>query len=193
MRRSLEQHGFNILAEVESGEQACHQFELCRPDVVLMDLHMPGIGGMEAVRRIRARDEAAKIMIFSTSDSQALFNQAMALGVHGYMTKQADIDEFVEAVSRVANNQRYYDQALGVRLCMQQGGTQSHPLAPLTPREFEVFRLLAQGNTVNDVAGILSISPKTAGVHHTRIMHKLDIRSPVQLVRLAYQNGVIPL
>ncbi len=192
MRRLLEQRGIKILAEVDSGEQACRQFEMHRPDVVLMDLHMPGIGGLEAVRRIRARDPSARIMIFSVGDSPALFSQAMGLKVNGYLTKRAGAQEFIEAVCLVAADQTCYDQQLEGRL-EQREQRKSSPLAPLTPREFEVFRLLAQGNTVNDVAKILSISPKTAGVHHTRVMNKLDIRSPVQLVRLAYQNGLISL
>lgn len=193
MRQRLEQEGIKILAEVDSGEQACRQYESCQPDVLLMDIHMPGIGGFETVRRIRTLDPEAKILIFSQADSPALFTQAISLGVNGYLTKRAATSELVEAVFQVAKHQHYYDQALGAWLCTQPEGGQPCALASLTPREFEVFSLLAQGHTVNGVADILSISPKTAGVHHTRVMNKLDIRSSTQLVRLAYQNGVISL
>jgi two-component system invasion response regulator UvrY len=113
--------------------------------------------------------------------------------VAGYLTKSAAPTEIISAVRRVAAGGKHFDQAL---LAQSKGTADDAPrplLQVLTPREFEVFRLLAEGYSVTEIAGILSISPKTAGVHHTRIMHKLGIRSPVQLVRLAFQQGVITL
>ncbi|MEW6646307.1 MAG: response regulator transcription factor [Pseudomonadota bacterium] len=193
MRRLLEINGIGVVAEAATGEEAYRLYDIHRPDMVLMDMRMPGIGGLEAVRRIRRRDRAARILMLSVSESAALFQQALGLGVAGYLTKSAAPAEIVSAVRRVAAGGKHFDQVL---LGQHNGATGEAPrplLQALTPREFEVFRLLAEGYSVTEIAGILSISPKTAGVHHTRIMHKLGIRSPVQLVRLAFQQGVITL
>lgn len=193
MRRLLEVNNIGVVAEAATGEEAYRLYDIHRPDMVLMDMRMPGIGGLEAVRRIRMRDAAAKVLMFSVSDSDALFSQAVGMGVRGYLTKSADPAEIVSAVRRVAAGDRYFDNTLAERLRALDCAVPQPALATLTPREFEVFRLLAEGHSVNDIAGILSISPKTAGVHHTRIMHKLDIRSATQLVRLAFQQGLIAM
>ncbi|WP_127475979.1 response regulator transcription factor [Sulfurivermis fontis] len=193
MRRLLEVNGIGVVAEAATGEEAYRLYEFHRPDMVLMDMRMPGIGGLEAVRRIRLRDAAARILMLSVSDSTALFQQALGLGVAGYLTKSAAPAEIVSAVRRVAAGGKHFDQVLLAKSNGAPGEAPRPLLQVLTPREFEVFRLLAEGYSVTEIAGILSISPKTAGVHHTRIMHKLGIRSPVQLVRLAFQQGVITL
>ncbi len=194
MRRLLETNDIGVVAEAATGEEAYRLYDIHRPDMVLMDMRMPGIGGLEAVRRIRRRDADAKIMMLSISDSDALFSQAVGMGVAGYLTKSAAPGEIVAAVRRVAAGEKHFDTALAGRLFGSgSGAASSSVLSVLTPREFEVFRLLAEGHSVNDIAAILSISPKTAGVHHTRIMHKLDIRSPAQLVRLAFQQGLIAI
>lgn len=193
MRRLLEVNGIGVVAEAATGEEAYRLYDIHRPDMVLMDMRMPGIGGLEAVRRIRRRDSAARILMLSVSDSVALFQQALGLGVAGYLTKSAAPAEIVSAVRCVAAGGRHFDPALSAPPDLAAGDAPRPLLNALTPREFEVFRLLAEGHSVAEVADILSISPKTAGVHHTRIMHKLGIRSPVQLVRLAVQQGVITL
>lgn len=193
MRRLLEVNNIGVVAEAATGEEAYRLYDVHRPDMVLMDMRMPGIGGLEAVRRIRRRDAGARILMFSVSDSEALFSQAVGMGVAGYLIKSAEPTEIIAAVRRVAAGGKHFDPALTGGGANTDGVTAASMLSVLTPREFEVFRLLAEGHSVNDIAGILSISPKTAGVHHTRIMHKLGIRSPVQLVRLAFQQGVIVL
>lgn len=193
MRRLLETNNIGVVAEAATGEETYRLYNVHQPDAVLMDLRMSGIGGHEAVRRIRRRDAAARILAFSTSDSEALLRQALGMGVSGYLSKCAAAEQIVAAVRRVATGGTYFDPALIGQVSTAAGTASSARLMTLTPREFEVFRLLAEGYSVNDIAGMLSISPKTAGVHHTRIMHKLQIRSPVQLVRLAFQQGVITL
>lgn len=191
MRRLLEVNGIEVVAEAASGEEAYRFYELLRPDLVLMDLRMPGMGGLEAVRRIRRRDVAARIMVLSVCDSDALFCQAVGMGAMGYLTKNAQPTEIVAAARKVAAGGKYFDAGLAARCYSVEGETRSSALSGLTPREFEVFLMLAEGYSVNEIATILSISPKTAGVHHTRIMHKLNIRTPAQLVRLAVQQGLI--
>lgn len=187
-RRLLEVNTGVVVAEADSGEEAVQLYEETAPDVVVLDLSMPGIGGLETARRILARDGDARLLVFSVHDNEAMLSRALQAGVLGYLTKQSAPSTLLEAVHAVAEGKMYIDPDLVGRAL---GGGRGGLLERLTPREFEVFRLLAEGHSVNDIAGILNISPKTAGVHHTRIMHKLEVTTSVQLVRLALRHGVI--
>jgi two-component system invasion response regulator UvrY len=187
-RRLLEVNTGVVVAEAGSGEEAVQLYEETAPDVVVLDLSMPGMGGLETARRILARDGEARLLVFSVHDNEAMLSRALQAGVLGYLTKQSAPATLLEAVHAVAEGKMYIDPDLVGRAL---GGGRGGLLERLTPREFEVFRLLAEGHSVNDIAGILNISPKTAGVHHTRIMHKLEVSTSVQLVRLAMRHGVI--
>ncbi|WP_127475977.1 response regulator transcription factor [Sulfurivermis fontis] len=186
--RLLEVNAGVVVAEASSGEEAVQLYAATAPDVVVLDLAMPGIGGLETVRRILARDGEARILVFSIHDNEAMLSRALQAGALGYLTKQSAPAILLEAVHAVAEGRMYIDPDLvGHAL----GGGRDGLLERLTPREFEVFRLLAEGHSVNEIANLLSISPKTAGVHHTRIMHKLEVKTSAQLVRLALRHGVI--
>lgn len=187
-RRLLETNAGMVVAEAGSGEEGCSLYEETRPDVVVLDLAMPGMGGLEMARRILAHDSDARILVFSIHDNEAMLSRALKAGVLGYLTKQSAPGILLEAVHAVAQGKMYIDPDLVGRAISSGRGSL---LERLTPREFEVFRLLAEGHSVNEIAGILSISPKTAGVHHTRIMHKLEVTTSVQLVRLALRHGII--
>lgn len=187
-RRLLETDpDLEVVAEAENGEKSIALYASVRPDVVVMDISLPGIGGLEAGRRILGNDPEARLLVFSVHDNEAMVSRALRVGVLGYMTKDAAPTRILDAVRRVAQGQAYIDPELVGRMLQGGGGL----LDRLTPREFEVFRLLAEGNAVTQIAEVLSISPKTVGVHQTRIMHKLEVRTAVQLVRLALQHGVI--
>lgn len=187
--RLLEADGLvRVIAEAENGEEACSYYDAERPDVVVLDLSMPGMGGLGAARRLLAKDSEAKILVFSIHDNEIMLSRALQVGVMGYLTKQSAPAILQEAVKTVAKGKMYIDPDLiGRTLGFRQGS----PLDRLTPREFEVFSLLAEGHNINEIADTLSISPKTAGVHQTRIMHKLEVKNSVQLVRLALRQGVI--
>ncbi len=187
-RRLLEVNTGVVVAEVDNGEEAVHLYKETAPDVVVLDLSMPGIGGLETARRILTHDAEARILVFSVHDNEAMLSRALQAGVLGYLTKQSAPSILIDAVRAVAEGKMYIDPDLVGRAL---GGGRGGLLERLTPREFEVFRLLAEGHSVNEIAGILSISPKTAGVHHTRIMHKLEVTTSVQLVRLALRHGII--
>lgn len=190
-RRLLESEGdIRVVAEAGSGEEGYRLFTEAPVDVVVMDLSMPGIGGLEAVRRMLAREPAARVLVFSVYESEAMLAQALRAGVHGYLTKQSAPQAMVEAVRQVCRGETFIDPLLGEH-AVEEGADEAGPLGRLTPREFQVFRLLAEGHSVNEIARVLSISPKTAGVHHTRVMNKLGARTPVELVRIALRYGVI--
>lgn len=190
-RRLFESEGeIRVVAEAGSGEEGYRLFTELAVDVVVMDLSMPGMGGLEAVRRMLSREPEARVLVFSVHDNQAMLAQALRAGVRGYLTKQSAPQVMTEAVRKVAAGETFIDPLLADHVA-EAGAGEAGPLSGLTPREFQVFRLLAEGYTVNEIARVLSISPKTAGVHHTRVMNKLQVRTSGQLVRLALRYGVI--
>ena len=177
-----------VVGEASSGDELCRLYEEKHPDVVVLDLAMPGIGGLAAARRLLGKDSAAKILVFSIHNNEAMLSRALKAGVSGYLTKQSAPAVLLEAVKAVAKGKMFIDPELfGRALNNRQEGL----LDRLTAREFEVFTMLAEGHSINKIAEILSISPKTAGVHQTRIMNKLEVKNAVQLVRLALKQGVI--
>lgn len=181
-----------VVAEAADGEEGYRLFCEHRPDVVVMDLAMPGMGGLEAIRRMLARDPDARILVFTMHDNEAMLAQAMKAGAKGYLTKQADPAMMVAAVERVAQGRPFVDEGL-LGEASAEGGGEDPPLARLSPREFQVFRLIAEGYRVPEIADCLSISPKTVGVHRARIMQKLELRSAVEVVRMAVNYGVVTI
>ncbi len=179
-----------VVAQASDGETGCEVYPASRPDVLILDLSMPGIGGLETLRRIRAKDPSARVLVFTMHDSETLILRAMEAGAAGYLTKQSGIGQMVAAVRAVAQGKLYIDPEYVPDL-IRQRIKPADPLLTLSPREFQLFQLLAEGHSVNEIADILSISPKTVGVHHTNIMKKLDVQNSAQLARLAIRHGII--
>lgn len=191
-RRLLEGSGeFEVVGEAADGEEAYRSYCQSRPDVVVMDLAMPGMGGLEAIRRILAWDDAARILVFSMHESGAMLTQAMKSGARGFLSKTAPSEEFPEAVRKVAADSVFVEGRLLPGALEREPQEREPGLAALSPREFEVFRLLAEGHRVPEIGEALQISPKTVGVHRARVMQKLGTRSTVQLLRLALNHGVV--
>lgn len=191
LRRLLEQHdNINVIAEVESGEQAYQQFGQWLPDVLIMDISMPGIGGLEALRRILLRYHDAKIIIFSMHENVMFAVQALTAGAISYVAKSSDAHELVRAVTSAADGISYLSPALAEKINAQTI-TNENPIQKLTSREFEIFRLLAEGKTVDDIASLLNIGQKTVANYQTILKQKLKITRPVELVRLAIKHGLI--
>lgn len=195
-RRLFEQAGgIEVLAEANDGEEGYVAYARYQPAVVVMDISMPGLGGLEAARRILMRDPKARILVFSVHENDVMRRRAREMGAFGYVTKRAGAQMMVEAVRTVARGEPFF--------CGIHAGIQGHPGTPpaakssdspfagLTPKEFEVFRHLAEGRAVAEIASILHASPKTVGVHQTRIMNKLGIANMAQLARLAIRHNII--
>jgi len=183
--------GIKVVAKASDGETACDLYQKHLPDVAILDLNMPGIGGLETLRRIRAKNPAARILVFTMHDNTTLILRVMEAGAMGYITKHSSIDQMVDAVRQVAKGKLFVDPKHVPSLMRWRSDSPADPIRSLSVREFQLFQLLAEGYTVMEIAEILSISPKTAGVHHTNIMKKLNIKNTVQLVKLAIQQGVI--
>lgn len=192
LRRLLESHkSIEIAAEADTGEMAYQLYGEVLPDVVLMDISMPGMGGLEAAKRILQRYPQAKIVIFSMHEAVSFAAQALKTGVKGYVTKTGVADDLVQAVLDVAKGRTFLSQDVAQKVALQMLIGESNPLQQLTSREFEVFRLLAEGKRVEDVAEMLKISQKTVANYYTLIKQKLSVNSPVEMVRLAMKHGLI--
>jgi two-component system invasion response regulator UvrY len=190
-RRLLESTGeIRVIAEAGTGEDGYERYKDNRPDVVIMDLIMPGAGGLDAIRRITQWDPEARILAFSMHENPIFQKMAGEAGAIGYVTKRAAPHILVESVREVAKGNDYFPTGEHSGLTAPSADERA-ALERLTLREFEVFNLLALGHPVTDIAKMLNISQNTAGVHQTRIMNKLCLQNGAQLVRLAIRHGVV--
>lgn len=191
-RRLLENTlDIKVVAEAKSGEEAYSAFLNYHPDVIVMDLSMPGIGGLEAIRRIHCRDKTARVLVFSMHESETFLNRALDEGALGYITKRSAAKVMVEAIRQVAQGRQFIGQEMQGFLLKKSNVNNSFLSEALSPREFEIFLLLAQGKSVNEIAEILSLSSKTVGNHYTSIKGKLNITNSAELTRLAIREGLL--
>jgi len=192
VRRLLEQEPlFEVIGEAESGEKAYQIFGELKPDVMVMDLSMPGMGGLEAIRRILMRYEKAKILVLSMHEDLSFANQALKLGAKGYLIKNTLADDLVKSIETVSNGEVFLSAEIAKKMAMQSISGDKDPIHELSAREFEIFRLLAEGLDIDAIASTLNISSKTVSNYQTMIKQKLDINSPVELIRYAIKTGVI--
>lgn len=192
LRRLLESHkSIEIVAEAESGEMAYLRYGEVRPDIVLMDISMPGMGGLEAAKRILQRHPHAGIIIFSMHEAVSFAAQALKSGVKGYVTKTGGAEDVLQAVLDVSRGKVFLSQDVAQKVALQTLVGENTPLQQLTSREFEVFRLLAEGKPIEDIADMLKISQKTVANYYTMIKQKLAVNSPVEMVRMAMKHGLI--
>ncbi len=191
-RRLLESTpDLEVVAEATCGEAAYSSYCEHHPDVVVMDLTMPGMGGLETSRRILAHDNAARILVFSVHENEIMLNRALDMGVLGYISKRSASQVMIEAVRKVAAREMYIGQEMMPHLVKRKPSAETELISGLSPREFEVFRLVAESKSVNDIAELLNLSPKTVGHHVTSIKTKLGITNIAGLTRLAIRLGVI--
>lgn len=192
LRRLLEQRpGFEVVAEAESGEQAYQVFNEYQPDVAVMDLTMPGMGGLEAIRRILFRDPDARLLVFSMHENAAFASQALKAGARGYVAKTGASDELVTAIQEVARGRVYISKEIAQKIAIETLSGGDDPVRELTTREFEVFRLIAEGRNSEEIGEMLKISQKTVANYQTLIKQKLNVSTSVDLIRLAIRHGVI--
>lgn len=191
-RRLLESTAhIRITAEAGDGESGYQAYTEQTFDVVVMDLTLPGISGFETSRRILQRDRAAKILVFSIHDEPGFVRRALDTGVLGYISKSSASDVLIEAVERVAAGESYLGDDVAARLTTSTINQHDLPLHVLSPREFEIFKMLAEGKSVNDIADILSLSVKTVANYNTQIKAKLEVSNATELVRIAIRHGVV--
>jgi len=180
-----------VVAEADSGEAACTRYAQVRPDVVVMDLAMGGIGGIEAVKRILARDPAAKILALSAHADASHPKRVLKAGALGYLSKRSAPETLIEAIRTVAAGRRYIDASIAQLMAVQDVAGEQNPTEQLSAREFEVFVLLARGVSVNQIAETLHLSPSTVGTHLYNIKQKLAASNQAELTLIAVRHGLI--
>jgi DNA-binding NarL/FixJ family response regulator len=182
-----------VISEAERGEEACQYYLETQPDVIVMDLSLPGIGGLAAISRITNRDPSAKILVFSIHDELVYVVRALEAGAKGYITKSSAPETLVEAVLKIAAGETFVEPEIAQKLLMQTvlNKEAPTPINSLSPREFDVFCLLAKGYTTHEVAVELCLSYKTIANYMTLIKGKLNVHTTAEMARLAYQYGLI--
>ena len=192
VRRLLEQEPlFEVIGEAESGEKAYQILAELKPDVMVMDLSMPGMGGLEAIRRILMRYEKAKILVLSMHEDLSFANQALKLGAKGYLAKNTLADDLVKSIETVTQGDVFLSDEIAKKMAMQSISGNQDPVHELSAREFEIFRLLAEGLDIDAIASTLNISSKTVSNYQTMIKQKLNINTPIELIRYAIKVGII--
>jgi two-component system invasion response regulator UvrY len=186
------QADMSVIAEAESGELACQRYSELRPDVVVMDLAMPGMGGLEALRRILAHDPQARVLTLSAQDDPMHARRALREGALGFLSKRSAPEALLEAVGAVGAGQRYIDKDLAQKLALDdiEGATKS-VVDRLSEREFDVFIRLARGATVQRIAEDLSLSPSTVGTHLYNVKQKLRVNNQSELTLIAIRERLI--
>lgn len=180
-----------VVEEAGSAAEVVRMARLEKPDLVLLDLVMPGIGGLEAMPKIRVAAPEAKILILSMEDDVSYAREAFAAGAGGYLLKDVADADLVTAVREVAAGRRYLHPALGAKFAAGDDTAAAKDTNPLSDREREVLRLLALGNTNTEIAKMLYISARTAETHRAHIMQKLHLATRAELVRYAITTGAL--
>lgn len=183
--------GIAVVAEADSAEAAYPLVESGRPDVVLMDIGLAGTTGVEATRRIVAHHPDARVLALSSHEDPSHVRAMLKAGALGYVSKRSAPEELIQAIRLVAGGGRYLDTHVSQRLAMQEFSGGTDPVEALSDREFAVFVELARGHTVNQIATMMNLSPRTVGTHLYNIKRKLSASNQAELALIAVRNGVI--
>ena len=189
-----------IVGEANDGHEAISLYDKLRPDVVIMDISMPNMNGIEATKKIKDRFPDARILILTMHDNQEYLNQVIRSGAHGFVLKNTDKDELLDAVKTVAEGDKFFSKDISkmmienyIRAAQDNERPASNKEIPLTKREIEILKKIAEGHSNQEIANLLFISYNTVDTHRKNIMHKLSIKNTAGLVRYAIEKGLITL
>ncbi|MEN8165007.1 MAG: response regulator transcription factor [Acidobacteriota bacterium] len=189
--------GVEIIGEAEDGRQAVSMATRLKPGIVIMDLQMPGLNGIEATRQILASTPVCRVIFLSMSSDPIVVRQAIQAGARAFVLKDGAFEELVEAIGAVKRGEQYLSpKIVGVVLTdymKQLDGGKGSPPSILTSREHEVLQLLAEGKTSKEIAGVLGVSVKTVDTHRQNLMAKLDLHSIAELTKFAVKEGITSL
>lgn len=188
---------FEVVAEADDGQEAIEKTRELRPDVVVLDLMMPKLSGLEATRAIHAEFPQIGILILTGYESEQKLYQAIEAGARGYVLKSTEIDELSKALHAIAQGEKFFSSTLqelmvsGYLRRAQKASKKQETVVALTDREREILKLVAEGFTNQMIAEQLFISPRTVDTHRTNLMKKLDLHDVVALVRYAVEHGIV--
>jgi DNA-binding NarL/FixJ family response regulator len=191
-RRFLEQEpGYSVIGEAASGEEAYGLLQRLAPDIVLLDLSMPGLGGLSSLRRFKLRWPLLPILVFSMHDTVAFATQALRAGANGYVTKGSDPQLMVDAVREVLGGAMVLSPDVRQRLERVAADIHASPTLGLSVREFDIFRRIAAGKNHEDIAQLLNLSIKTVANNHSSIRQKLGVTTDIELLDVALECGAV--
>ena len=191
LRRMLAERSDVELRETESGRDALGIFREYRPDLVILDLNLPEMGGLEVIKRLKLEDSTVRILVFSMHDDAIYAMRALQAGALGYVSKNTAPAHIEEGINRVSEGQTYVAPALAQELALFSVRVPSHPLEDLSRRDLEVLRLLGEGRSLQQIADTLGLSYKTVANNCGQIRTKLGVRRTADLIRIAIQNRIV--
>lgn len=180
-----------VVAEADSAEAAYQQIPTAKPDVIVMDISLGGTMGVEATRRIVARDKMARVLGLSSHEDPSYVRYMLKAGALGYLSKRSAPDELIHAIRQVSEGRMYIDTQLSQRMALEEFNGEKSPIEVLSEREFGVFIQLAKGLSVNQIADMLNISPRTVGTHLYNVKQKLGVANQAELTLIAVRHGLI--
>lgn len=184
--------GIEVIGDVESGELAVEWVRQHNPDVVLMDIQMPGIGGLEATRRCLRAHHELKVIAVTIYEDEPYPSKLLSVGASGYLTKRADVAEMALAIKKVMTGQRYISADIAQQLALRPfSGSNESPFDQLSTREMQITLMVIMGHRVQEISEKLSLSPKTINSYRYRVFEKLDLKNDVGLTKLAIKHGII--
>ena len=180
-----------VTCEAESGELGIIAFKEHKPSMVIMDITMPGMGGLDAIERIIAFDKKAKILVLSAHEDSVHPKRALSAGALGYLTKRSAAEELIKAIRSVNSGTKYLESVIAQQMAITQISGENNPVEILSDREFEVFMDLAKGKSTNEIADTMCLSPRTVGTHLYNIKQKLNANNSAEIALIAIRSGLL--
>lgn len=187
----LNSAGFRVVAQASNSEEGYRQYLNLNPDVCIVDISMPGAGGLECIRRICSRDSKARILVCTMHDDSTLAMRAMDMGARGYITKSCPSAVLIEAVRTIANKGHYLSTEIARAIAMDKLVNGDQKVSALSHQEFAVFRMVAEGKSINEMAESLALAPKTVSNYKTNMMRKLGTSNLAEIIYMAQKSGLI--
>jgi two-component system, NarL family, response regulator NreC len=191
LKSLLEREGFQVVAEASDGQEALRHAQSLKPDILVMDISMPVLNGLEAARQICLSSPQIKTILLTQHDEEEYLSEALEAGVKGYVLKSQVASDLINAMRQVSRGGVYLSPGVSSAVMEAYRSKSEKPKDPLTSRERQVLQLIAEGKSTKDVASVLGISVKTAESHRTRLMQKLDIHETASLVLYAVRRGIV--
>ncbi|HEY4297617.1 MAG TPA: response regulator transcription factor [Paraburkholderia sp.] len=180
-----------VSAEAAQGSEVVDKLRACPVDLLLLDMTMPGISGIDLIRRVRAELPALPVLVLSIHDEAQVASRALRAGATGYLTKDSDPEVLLAAIRKIANGGRFIDPKLVDAMVFETHRGDVPPHEVLSDREFQVLQMLASGKSINDIADACALSAKTISTHKMRLMQKLGLSNNAEVIRYALRHGLI--